>query len=183
MDTDGSMRAQRNFLETYVQHRARPEEIADRLQYLESSSGCDKENIQQHIDNYRRNQCDYDLGERFLLAMYAAVGPDVVSAALKDLHTQSLLGTAYLDESSIYYAFLANAPPGKEETVKTVYRRYHGGPVVNVIPADSPERPSLVALYEAANGMGWASNENWLSNAPVGAWHGVTTEPGGIVGS
>ena len=34
----------------------------------------------------------------------------------------------------------------------------------------------LVALYYATNGPNWANNENWLSEAPLGEWHGVRTD-------
>ena len=38
------------------------------------------------------------------------------------------------------------------------------------------DRDALVALYEASDGANWYENENWLSNAPIGDWHGVTTD-------
>ena len=40
---------------------------------------------------------------------------------------------------------------------------------------------SLVALYHAAGGENWDYRDNWLSNAPVGRWHGVTTDGDGRV--
>lgn len=45
--------------------------------------------------------------------------------------------------------------------------------------ADLPictDRDALVALYEAADGRNWLDNENWLSNAPLEDWFGVTTD-------
>ncbi len=47
----------------------------------------------------------------------------------------------------------------------------------------SPEtdREALVALYNAAGGPEWYSNENWLSDAPIGEWQGVTTGHNGRV--
>ena len=45
------------------------------------------------------------------------------------------------------------------------------------------DRDALVALYEATNGAGWIENEGWLSDRPVGEWHGVTTgEDGRVTG-
>ena len=38
------------------------------------------------------------------------------------------------------------------------------------------DRAALVALYNATGGANWHNNRNWLSNAPIGAWHGVTTD-------
>ena len=43
------------------------------------------------------------------------------------------------------------------------------------------ERKALVALYEATGGANWHNNTNWLSDAPLGEWHGVTTDDGGRV--
>ena len=40
---------------------------------------------------------------------------------------------------------------------------------------------ALVALYNATGGANWRNNGNWLSNAPIGAWHGVTTDSDGLV--
>ena len=39
-----------------------------------------------------------------------------------------------------------------------------------------------MALYNAAGGPGWTNNSNWLSNEPIGNWHGVTTEGGRVAG-
>ena len=43
------------------------------------------------------------------------------------------------------------------------------------IGAAASERAVLVALFNATGGANWKNNENWLSEAPVGDWHGVTT--------
>ena len=41
------------------------------------------------------------------------------------------------------------------------------------------DRAALVALYNATDGANWRNNGNWLSNAPMGEWHGVTTNSDG----
>ena len=43
------------------------------------------------------------------------------------------------------------------------------------------DRAALVALYNATDGANWLNNGNWLSNAPMGVWHGVTTDSDGRV--
>ena len=43
------------------------------------------------------------------------------------------------------------------------------------------DRAALVALYEATDGANWTSNDNWLSNRPIGEWYGVTTDRNGRV--
>ena len=44
-----------------------------------------------------------------------------------------------------------------------------------------PDRAALVALYNATAGPSWKDNANWLSDAPLDRWHGVTTAPDGQV--
>ena len=45
----------------------------------------------------------------------------------------------------------------------------------------SLDREALVALYNATGGANWTNNTNWLTNAPVGQWYGVTTDGSGRV--
>ena len=43
------------------------------------------------------------------------------------------------------------------------------------------DRDVLVKLYNATEGDNWTNNDGWLSDQPLGAWHGVTTDPQGNV--
>ena len=46
----------------------------------------------------------------------------------------------------------------------------------------NPDRAALVALYNATDGPNWVDNTNWLTDAPLGEWYGVSTDrarPGG----
>ena len=43
------------------------------------------------------------------------------------------------------------------------------------------DRAALMALYEATDGDNWTNNTNWGSDAPLGTWHGVTTDYRGRV--
>lgn len=45
------------------------------------------------------------------------------------------------------------------------------------------DRETLTALYHATNGDEWTNNENWLSDAPLSDWHGVSTTFAGTVTS
>ena len=38
------------------------------------------------------------------------------------------------------------------------------------------DRAALVALYNATGGVNWRNNSNWLSEAPIGEWQGITTD-------
>ena len=43
------------------------------------------------------------------------------------------------------------------------------------------DRETLVALYNGTGGANWHSNGNWLTEKPLGQWHGVTTDHVGRV--
>ena len=43
------------------------------------------------------------------------------------------------------------------------------------------DRAALVALYHATGGQGWRDNTNWLTDAPLGEWYGVSTDASGRV--
>ena len=53
--------------------------------------------------------------------------------------------------------------------------------VVNCEDPVAEDRAALVALYNATNGPNWSNNTNWLSDRPLGEWHGVTTDANGRV--
>ncbi|WP_419166681.1 Ig-like domain-containing protein [Candidatus Palauibacter sp.] len=42
-------------------------------------------------------------------------------------------------------------------------------------------RGALIALYESTDGPNWKQNEDWLSDAPLADWHGVSTDAEGRV--
>ena len=50
--------------------------------------------------------------------------------------------------------------------------------VVTVLPND---RDALVALYHATGGPDWDRSDRWLTDQPIGLWHGVITNPAGRV--
>ena len=55
-------------------------------------------------------------------------------------------------------------------------------PETATIPASpQSERDALVALYNATDGGHWQQRRNWVSDAPLGAWHGVTIDSNGRV--
>ena len=43
------------------------------------------------------------------------------------------------------------------------------------------DREALTALYEATGGPDWLEREGWLTDAPLGSWHGVDTADNGRV--
>ena len=48
------------------------------------------------------------------------------------------------------------------------------------VGAVSSDRDVLVALYNATDGPKWTNSTNWLSDQPLGDWHGVTTSNGRV---
>ena len=48
-------------------------------------------------------------------------------------------------------------------------------------PARSSDTEALTAVYDALDGANWDVDTNWLSDAPLGEWHGVTTDETGRV--
>ena len=49
------------------------------------------------------------------------------------------------------------------------------------VPEGTSVRDVLVVLCHATDGDNWNKNENWLSDEPLGEWHGVTTDDDGRV--
>ena len=41
------------------------------------------------------------------------------------------------------------------------------------ITVENPDRAPLVALYNATDGRNWTHRDNWLTDVPLGDWHGV----------
>ena len=44
-----------------------------------------------------------------------------------------------------------------------------------------PDWTALATLYEATQGAGWIDIDGWMSDRPIGQWHGVTTDESGRV--
>ena len=73
--------------------------------------------------------------------------------------------------------------PTRTTTYRITVRRADGQTAtesVTVTVAVS-ERQALEALYEATDGPNWVNDENWLTDAPLGEWFGVTTNQEGRV--
>ena len=49
------------------------------------------------------------------------------------------------------------------------------------VTVDNPDRAALVALYHATDGPNWRKRDNWLTDAPLGEWRGVSTADGRVV--
>ena len=54
-------------------------------------------------------------------------------------------------------------------------------PTITPTPTVTPtvattQRGALIALYEATDGDNWAHSDNWLTDAPLDSWYGVTAD-------
>ena len=49
------------------------------------------------------------------------------------------------------------------------------------VMAPSPDRETLIAIYNATNGPNWTRQDNWLSEAPISTWYGISTDDGNRV--
>ena len=59
----------------------------------------------------------------------------------------------------------------------------YAGLAANAVAQDSvaTDRAALEALYDATGGQTWTSSTNWKTDAPLGEWHGVSTDASGRV--
>ena len=68
-------------------------------------------------------------------------------------------------------------PEGLSGLENSDFGEYHLG-WCGVEPDD---RQALVALYETTDGANWTNNTRWLSDAPIGEWHGIKVDEDGYV--
>ena len=90
----------------------------------------------------------------------------------------SLEGTTYTDtglasDQRYYYAVAAVNAGGRGPFSDNV--------PVSLSPLMNTDRSALTALYNATDGDNWKNNTNWLSDKPLGEWHGVTMDSNGRV--
>ena len=45
----------------------------------------------------------------------------------------------------------------------------------------APDLEALTALYNSTEGANWADNTNWLTDAPLSEWHGITVDEQGSI--
>ena len=78
----------------------------------------------------------------------------------------------------------ATEPPAPATSTPTQVPVTESSPPATSTPSTAvsiSDRDTLAALYEATDGVNWLDNSNWLSDAPIDEWHGVTTYGSGRV--
>ena len=83
------------------------------------------------------------------------------------------IAVATVDASGLVTAVGAGAA-----TISAVAGEARGSATITV---ENPDRSTLAVLYEAMDGPGWVDDTKWLTDAPLGEWYGVDTDPAGRV--
>lgn len=78
---------------------------------------------------------------------------------------------AVVDDAGLVTAITAGAV-----TVTAISSDARGTADITVI---GREQAALEALYRATDGPNWTTSDNWLTEAPLGDWHGVETDSAG----
>ena len=162
-----------NFMAAYISHRTGWERLEDRRPEVSADvqTNCAEfigvNNLQQLSDfqpdfqrQYNRiHQCNFNLGEFFLMSLFDGLGEDVVGAALGELHLLSLHEGPSVTEEQIYRVFLRNTPLELEEALLELYRRVHGGLFLSSMPDKVPtvSIPGLV-VREILKFLPWAAS-------------------------
>ena len=71
--------------------------------------------------------------------------------------------------------------PVKLERVVYALPRYCDEPEESAQSSPVSDLDALIALYTSAGGVDWENSDKWLSDAPLGEWHGVTTNDNGSI--
>ena len=108
-----------------------------------------------------------------LVAVVRDARGNVVSSAVVEW-SSSDTGVATVSDGG-----LVTAVSGGTAEIAAVSRGARATVAVRV--EDGNERDALIAFYRAAGGPSWRRSDNWLTDAPLGEWYGVTTGPNGRV--
>ena len=115
--------------------------------------------------------------DTFLYLLEGAGNDGTVVAKNGDIETGNTNSQVreFLDAGTYTIEATTNSPAvtGKFTLTVTVV-------TVTVVPT-MRDKDVLVALYHATDGPNWKDAHNWLSNAPIGQWYGVTTDSSGRV--
>ncbi|MDE2882057.1 MAG: Ig-like domain-containing protein, partial [Acidobacteriota bacterium] len=121
-------------------------------------------------------------------AELAALGATVqLTATVLDQHGNAIPGAQVAWSSgraavaAVDTAGLVTAVGNGTATVTAMAGTVTGTAEVTVAGVLQPDRSALVALFEATGGPQWNISDNWLTDAPVGEWHGVGIDGSGRV--
>ncbi len=99
-------------------------------------------------------------------------------AAAFDANGHMVGGAAFAwssDDVSVATVNAAGLVTGVAEGTATIAATAGSARGTSEITVVNPDRAALAAFYEATDGPNWHNSENWLTDAPLGEWFGVTT--------
>ena len=141
-----------------------------------------------------------ELGKLFKLTGLYLWGNQLTGEAPSELGDLSNLTSLYLSTNQLtgilprnftnltgltrfYFQNNAGLCAPADDTFQTWFRSIEEveGEICPTIKDFAADRDMLVRLYNATDGVNWTDNSNWLSDLPMRAWHGVTTDGEGRV--
>ena len=121
----------------------------------------------------------YRSSNRTISTRDTQVGTDAVdSLSASGSSAESISLSAPSSEGTYYYGGCVVSVVGEANTRNNC----SGAVTLSVAQTSSlsSDRDALVALYNATDGPNWTNSTNWLSDRPVGDWHGVTVSNGRV---
>ncbi len=120
-----------------------------------------------------------------MTATLMALGETVqLAATVLDQNSQPVADTVVIWQSSDKAVATVSADglvTGVGNGTATITARSGSAFAEIEITVRSSDKDVLVALYNKTDGNNWASSTNWLSEAPLGSWYGVTVDEDGRV--
>ena len=114
------------------------------------------------------------LGDTVRLAAEVRDANGVPIADAEVAWSSSAVTVAVVDPAGVVRAIAAG------ETVITAESEDVSGRA-RITVVEPSDRGALVSLYRSAGGANWSERRNWLTDAPLGEWHGVTVDQTGRV--
>ena len=105
-------------------------------------------------------------------------------------HVAALAGTTVAaNGETLTFAMIVNRPSvilfgscsRLHRTLLNAAANYTYGPAPSSVPIHAGDRAALSALFDSTGGDEWFNARRWKTDAPLGQWHGVATDPAGRV--
>ena len=163
-----------NLVEAQFNHQRGHQDLLSRG--TEVSEAVQSYCIDEGVENIRHNayqleneqisffRCTYRMGENLLLNLFEIMGEEAMTSVFNELyvssggHVPALRFSTPPTEVEIYEAFLKHAPAQRQEEVRELFRRLHGGdfafPEIDFADAegDEAEDATLIEVGESVEG-------------------------------
>ena len=143
-----------------------------------------------------------NVGELSWTSVSGAVGyelwlsPDNGAKGLQRFDDDDLIGTSYAHSGCVFDVICHNAIRAIDAKEGKSRRPQLAHQVSSTLPepltltaaegetrqsSSAEESAALVALYKTTDGANWKNSDNWLTELPISAWYGVSTDASGRV--